>query len=360
QKRIILISIGAVATLIVAIIAFGLIRELIVEPSRPVAVVNGDKVAANEYKDLVTYQRYNQYVQIGNMQDVLDQLRVSPEDNEFLISFYEQQISQMQSDVAMIPQTALDQLIEDKLIERKAEEEGIVVTSQEVQDTIYGDLRTAFESSSQEPITGTEVVVTPTLVPQEQVDELYESILGNMQLSKQSFEEIVRRGMLRDKVQEFLASQVPTTGLVAHPQIIQTETEEEALAAQDRIESGEEFAIVAQEVSTDTVSAETGGDLGWVTTGQLSARYGQEVEEAAFSLPIDQVQVLKSGEMYYVLQVLDRDEDGPLPSEVLAQRQSEALLTWLEEQKASPAVQIERLLTPDQIPADVFAQGNIP
>jgi len=359
QKRIILISVGAVTALIVAIIAFGLIRELIVEPSRPVAVVNGDRVAANEYQDLVTYQRYNQYVQLGNMQDVLDQLTVSPEDNAFLISFYEQQIGQMQSDLAMIPQTALDQLIEDKLIEQKAEEEDIAVTSQEVQDAIYGDLRSAFESSPQEPITGTEVVVTPTMVPQEQVDELYESILGNIQLSKQSFEEIVRRGLLRDKVQEFLASQVPTTGLVAHLQIIQTETEEEALAAQDRIESGEEFAIVAQEVSTDTVSAEAGGDLGWVTTGQLSARYGQAVEDAVFSLPIGQMEVLESGEMYYVLQVLERDDNGPLPTDVLTQRQSAALDTWLDEQRASPDVEIERLLTQDQIPDDPFVQSQV-
>jgi parvulin-like peptidyl-prolyl isomerase len=359
QKRIILISVGAVTALIVAIIAFGLIRELIVEPSRPVAVVNGVEVAANEYQDLVTYQRYNQYVQLGNMQDALDQLTVSPEDNAFLISFYEQQIGQMQSDLAMIPQTALDQLIEDKLIEQKAEEEDIAVTSQEVQDAIYGDLRSAFESSPQEPITGTEVVVTPTMVPQEQVDELYESILGNIQLSKQSFEEIVRRGLLRDKVQEFLASQVPTTGLVAHLQIIQTETEEEALAAQDRIESGEEFAIVAQEVSTDTVSAEAGGDLGWVTTGQLSARYGQAVEDAVFSLPIGQMEVLESGEMYYVLQVLERDDNGPLPTDALTQRQSAALDTWLDEQRASPDVEIERLLTQDQIPDDPFVQSQV-
>lgn len=360
QKRIILISVVAVATLIVAIVAFGLVQELIVKPSQPVAIVNGDKIAADQYRDLVTYQRYNQYVQIANLQDGLDQMSTEPEENAFLISFYEQQIGQMQSELALIPQTALDDLIEDKLIEQKAEEEGITVTSQEVQDAIYNDLRSAFESSSQEPITGTEVVLTPTPVPQEQVDELYTSILSNIKLPKQSFEEIVRRGLLREKVQELLASQVPPTGLVAHPQIIQTETEAEVLAAQERIEGGEEFAIVAQDVSTDTISAEAGGDLGWVTTGQLSARYGQEVEEAIFSLPVGQIEVLKSGEMYYVVQVLERDEDGPLPTEVLTQRQNEALVTWLEERQSSPDVEIERLLTQDKIPDDVFAQSQVP
>jgi foldase protein PrsA len=360
QNRVILISIGALAAVIVAIIAFGVIRELVVEPSQPVATVNGNKIPADVYQDLVTYRRYNQYVQISNMQNALDEMSASPEENEFLISFYEQQISQMQSQLALLPQTAVDELIEDELIEEKAREEDISVTPQEVQDAIESDLRLALESPTQEPITGTEELPTPTPVPQAQVDELYDTILGNITLSRQSFEEIIRRSLLREKVQELLASQVVTTGLVARPQIIQTETEAEARAALERIEGGEEFAIVAQEVSTDTVTAEAGGDLGWVTTGQLSTRYGQELEDAIFSLPVGQIEVLQSGEMFYVVQVLDRDENGPLPTTILSQRQSEALSTWLEERKASPEVEIERLLTPDQIPEDPFAQSLAP
>jgi hypothetical protein len=321
-----------------------------------VAIVNGEEIPVDTYQDLVTYRRYNQYVQISNLQSALDELSASPDENEFLISFYEQQVSQLQSQLSLIPQTAVDELIDDALIEEKAQAEDITVTAPEVQAAIESDLRNALQSPAQEPITGTEELPTPTPVSQEQVDELYDTILGNITISKQSFEEIIRRSLLREKVQELLASQVVTTGLVANPQIIQTETEEEALAAEARIEGGEEFAIVAQEVSTDTVSAEAGGDLGWVTTGQLSARYGEELEDAVFSLPVGQLEVLQSGEMFYVVQVLDRDENGPLPVEVLSQRQSEALNTWLEERKTSPDVEIERLLTPDQIPADPFVQ----
>jgi parvulin-like peptidyl-prolyl isomerase len=356
QKRIITISIAALAVLVVGIIAFGLVRELVIKPNQPVAIVDGTKIPVDTYQDLVTYRRYNQYVQIGNLQSALDEMSASPEENDFLISFYEQQISQLQSQLSLIPQTAVDELIDDALIAEKAQEEDITVTTAEVEAAIEGDLRNALQSPAQEPITGTEQLPTPTPVSQAQVDELYDTILGNITISKQSFEEIIRRNLLREKVQELLASQVVTTGLVANPQIIQTETEEEALAAKARIEGGEEFAIVAQEVSTDTVSAETGGDLGWVTTGQLSARYGEALEDAVFSLPVGQLEVLQSGEMFYVVQVLDRDENGPLPAEVLSQRQSEALNTWLEERKASPDVEIERLLTPDQIPEDPFVQ----
>lgn len=356
QKRIIMISIAALAALVLVIIAFGIIRELVIEPNQPVATVNGNKIPVDIYQDLVTYRRYNQYVQISNLQSALDEMSASPEENDFLISFYEQQVGQLQSQLTLIPQTTVDELIDDALIAEKAQEENLTVTGTEVQAAIESDLRNALESPAQEPITGTEQLPTPTPVSQEQVDELYDTILGNITISKQSFEEIIHRSLLREKVQELLASQVVTTGLVANPQIIQTETEEEALAAEARIEGGEEFAIVAGEVSTDTVSAEAGGDLGWVTTGQLGARYGQELEDAVFALPVGQLEVLQSGEMFYVVQVLDRDENGPLPAEVLSQRQSQALSTWLEERKASPDVEIERLLTPDQIPDDPFVQ----
>lgn len=53
-----------------------------------------------------------------------------------------------------------------------------------------------------------------------------------------------------------------------------------AEAALQRIQAGEEFATVAKEVSDDAVSAEEGGDLGYIQRGQLSG----EFEEALFSL----------------------------------------------------------------------------
>jgi parvulin-like peptidyl-prolyl isomerase len=59
---------------------------------------------------------------------------------------------------------------------------------------------------------------------------------------------------------------------------ILTETEEEAQEAIDRIESGEEFAEVATDMSKDPGSAPNGGELGPVTRGSTV----EEFEEAAF------------------------------------------------------------------------------
>ena len=354
QRRIILLSVGAVALLIVLILIIGVVLEVIVAPAEPVAVVNGEKIRIDVFQDLVTYRRYNQYSAISNLQSSLEQLQTSEQEgSEFLVSYYEQQVSQLQAELSTIPQSALEELIEDALISEKAEAEGIAVTAADVEESIQTDLRNVF-AQSQEVLTATEELPTATPVPDKEVDELYNTILGNIMISDKSFRGIVQRGLLRDEVQELLAGEVVTTGLVIKAQLIKTETEEEALAAMERVDGGEEFAVVATEVSTDTTTAEQGGDLGWVTTGQLASRYGQAVEDEAFALLPGEMTVVESDGMFYVIQVLDRDENGPLPEAVLNQRRSSALADWLAERAASPEVQIERLLADEQIPPDPF------
>ncbi|MGD8627065.1 MAG: SurA N-terminal domain-containing protein [Anaerolineae bacterium] len=357
QNRIIMFSLAAVAVVVVLILAVGLVQELLIEPNRPVARVNGNDIPSDFYQDTVNFQRYNLYSNLAQLQDAVSSLQGS-EENDFLVQFYQQQISQIQQQVSLIPETALDGLIDDELIREKAEEEGITVTDQEVEAEIDQLLRQSI-TPPQETVTGTTTLPTPTPVAQDTVDEYYDTLIENMMISKGSFEEMVRRDMLRQRVQALLAEQVPTTGLIAHVQIIQTETEEEALAAKLRIEGGEDFALVAQEVSTDTLSVEDGGDLGWVATGQLASRYGQEVEDAVFGQEVDELTVVESGGMFFLIQVLERDENGPLPEEVLQLQQNSALDDWLVERKESPDVEIERLLEPSQIPEDPFLQQQV-
>jgi parvulin-like peptidyl-prolyl isomerase len=355
QNRIIWLSVGALALVIVTILVVGMILEVVVKPAQPVATVNGEGIRTDDFQNLLQYQRYNQHLNIFNLETSLQELDPDQEGSEFLISFYEQQLAQLQSNLALAPQNALDQLIDDKLIEEKANELALVVTEQEVDENIQEDLRQAVAPPPQMTITETELVPTATPVPQEELDQIYENALRGMGLTDKQFREIVRRGMLRQEVQDYLASQVVTTGLVVHVQLIQTDTEEEAAAALGRIEGGEEFAVVAQEVSTDTLSAMDGGDLGWVTTGQLEPRYGAELETEVFAQEVGQLALVESDGKFFVVLVSERDENGPLPEEVVGPIQASALDDWLAERKTSPEVKIERSLADDMIPPDPFA-----
>jgi parvulin-like peptidyl-prolyl isomerase len=354
QNRIILLSVGAVVLLIVIVLIVGLASEVLIKPANPVAVVNDTNIRSDDYQALTNYRRYNTYLNILNLQASMDGLDPEDEANEFLLTFYGQQLEQLQSSLALIPDSALDELVDDVLVQEKAEEAGIVITEADVEETINEELRLAANPQPQEPITGTEQLPTPTPLPQKELDEIYQNALNRMQLTDKEYRTIRMRDLYRAQVEELLASQVPTTGLVIHSQLIKTTTEEEILEAQERIGGGEDFAIVAQEVSTDTLSAETGGDLGWVTPQQLSSRYGQDLADVVLAMNVNETSVIQSGSMWYLVQVLDRNENGELPEEQVAYTQSTVLFDWLAERREAPDVEIERLLTPDQIPPDPF------
>jgi len=262
QNRVIYLCVGALVAVIVLILAVGLITEGVAKPAQPVAKVSGDTVRTDDFQDLLTYLRYNQHMNILNLENSMQEMSSEEEGYEFLISFYEQQLAQLQSALALAPQDALDELIEDALIQEEAEKLGITITDADVSQTINDDLRQAVAPPPQTFITDTEEVPAPTPVPQEQLDEILKNALTNMELTEKQFKNIVARRLLRQKVQELKASEVATTGLVSHVQLIQSDTQGQAEAAKARIDAGEDFGIVAQEVSTDTLSAADGGDLG--------------------------------------------------------------------------------------------------
>lgn len=349
QNRIIWLSVGGLVLLILVVLAFAVAQELVLKPGQPVAYVNGTAIRLDDFQDLLVYRRYNLHAQELNVQNSLNTMDPNDEANQFIVSFYQQQLAQIQSALATAPQDAVDELVGDELIRGKAEELHLSITDADVEEALF--------PTQQEPITSTEGAPTP--VPREELDARYSRLLSDLGMSDKRFRALVKRNLLREKLQETLADQVPTTGPLIYLHLIATETEEQALAAKERIESGEDFALVAQEVYSETSSTEFDGDVGWVTTGQLSEQYGQELETLAFSLEIGKIGYTESAGQFLVLMVSDKDENGPLPQEVLTGRQNSALTDWLDERKASPDVVIENILQPSQIPPDPFATQSV-
>jgi parvulin-like peptidyl-prolyl isomerase len=358
QLRIIWLSVAAVAVVVLAVLTFALVRELVVTPNAPVAIVDGNKVSVSDYQALLTYRRYSLHNNISALEYQLQTMDQTSQENQFLVSFYQQQAQQLQLMLDQASQDTLDELIENELIRQKAGELALSVTPAEVEQKIQDDLQNSFSSTSSSAVTSTTPISTPTPIPQETLDEHYQQVITGMTLTDKEFRRLVGRSLLRTKVQEVLASQVVTTGLVAHVQLIQADSQEAADAAQKRIEAGEDFAAVAKEVSTDTQTLENGGDMGWVTTGQLGDRYGTDLDNFVFSLEVGKIGTVTSNDKFYVILVSERDENGPLPEEALATRRTNALTDWLTEQQTSLADKIERVLKPSQIPPDPFVSTS--
>ncbi len=361
RQRLILIGVAAfVGFLILAILGYGVYAELVVKPTAPIAVVNGTSISTETYQKRVLLERARIDGLVQRLQ--LQRSRLDPEEDQFLIDYIDQQLSQYTVEKQAVNGEAfLNQLINEELIRQAAEEKGIVVSSEEVDRAIeesfgyYREQPTPLPSApAAEPITGTaEIIptVTPTPMTRERFEELYGQYLDTLQqtteLSDAEYRQIVKAELLRQKMEEFIGDQIPTSEPQVHARHILVETEEEAESILRRLDQGEDFASLAEEVSQDPGSAAEGGDLGWFPRGQMAT----EFEEAAFSLsPGETSDVVETSSGYHIIMVEERDEDRELNPAVLDAKKREAFQLWLSDLRGSAA--IERNWSEDKVPPE--------
>jgi parvulin-like peptidyl-prolyl isomerase len=163
----------------------------------------------------------------------------------------------------------LTTLIRTEILRQAAEDRGVEVSDEEISE----QRNTLIESAG----------------GQEALDQA----MADNNVSDEELEENLRDQAIQAEISRDLASEVSDEQVRAafteDPQgqygekvevrHILTETEEQAQEAIDRIESGEDFAQVAQEMSQDQGSAQQGGELGAVTRGSTVP----EFDEAAFN-----------------------------------------------------------------------------
>jgi len=81
--------------------------------------------------------------------------------------------------------------------------------------------------------------------------------------------------------------------------------QERAKALVARLNKGEDFAKLARENSVDP-SASQGGDVGFMSKNNIAPEYA----EAAFSLPVGSVKMIKSDFGYHILKITDKKKEG--------------------------------------------------
>lgn len=196
----------------------------------------------------------------------------------------------------MIKDDIMEKLIIEKLIEKEAQEKGLEVTLEEVKEPL------------EEYIT--------ILGGQEQFDEFLET----NNLSKKYFEENIRKELLYNKHRENFMENTTIDNKEAEEYFeehkddlarvkarhILLKTEEEGKEVLGRLNSGEDFAKLAEEVSFDKTSAVEGGALGYFGKGEMIA----EFEEAAFALEVGEVSDLVKTEVGYHIIYLEEKMDG--------------------------------------------------
>jgi len=215
--------------------------------------------------------------------------------------------------LAQMRRQVLDSMIERVLIAQAAVREGVTISEDELEATIQESIEEGGGQAS------------------------FEEWLRASNLTYEDFREEIRFQLLALAIFERITESIPTTGAQVHARHILVDTEEEAQTILTRLQAGEDFATLARRLSQDQNTKEAGGDLGFFPRGLLIS---PEVEEAAFALQPGQISgVVRSQFGYHVVQVLEREPERPLPSELLNALKEQAFARWMQEQWDSATIE---------------------
>lgn len=396
QLRLIYMGLGLVAALVAIVLGVGALQTFVLEPNAPVAVVDGVEIITRDYQDRVKYERYLLDERFQQLLAQRESAVASGDEQlaQFLVQQYDQLLNQILQQRTVLDRQTVDQMIDERLIAKEAENRGITVSDAEVNEAINRFLAAragglTAESASEtatarvdasataaqwtptptftpSPTLTTTTEITPTATPADTptpaptptlnvIDEntlstdytnWLETLAQNTGVDEATYRGIIRNSVLARKVRDALGEEVPTSGEQANARHILVETEEAAQEVITRLNAGEAFADLAAELSTDTGSAANGGELGFVSPGAFVA----PVDEAVFSLPIGEVsEPVESQFGWHVVEVLKREVRELSPTEY-QRSQLQAFDQWLSDVRS--AATIEDFWTPDKAPSD--------
>lgn len=214
----------------------------------------------------------------------------------------------------ILPEAAADNLVEELLVTKRSESAlGITATDEELD----AKLRTRVGAA-----TGSD---------DRAYAEAFRSQLDVTGLKEGEFRRMVLAELLQEKMIEQFKLQAPANVLQARLEVIATETEEEAQAAIERIEDGEEFADVAREVSTEADVETTGGVKEYGPPGSFNSAY----DNFAFTADVDTLSEpleAAGGAAYFVVRVTDRS-DQPASESHRTTIANEDFVEWVDQQR---------------------------
>jgi len=360
QRRLILLGAGSVLLLVLGILGFGYYETKFLKPTSPVAVVNGVPLRTDEYQKMVIFQRFTLDQYRRNLERQLSQLDTSDETAAAIASLFQQELARLELQRAQIPSQALEMMIEDELIRQGAQEREITSSEEEIDRAIeesYGYQREPVPPAvTPSPIITATEPITPTLpsVTEEQFERAYQqelAALAKVGISEEFYRDMVRRVLLSSKMREVIGRDVPTSEEQVRVRRIVLETEEEAEAVRERLEAGEDFATLAQELSIDESTKENRGDVGWIAFDERDISF----TAMAFQLEVGEIsQVIETARGYEILKLEEKDEDRALDPATLEMRKNAAFSRWLNDLKAEAT--IERHWSEEKVPPDTSAR----
>ena len=178
-------------------------------------------------------------------------------------------------------------------------------------------------------------------------DQFGKDFFNLAHMSREDYEQLIAAPALaRQKVQDALADSIGQSAPQVRAAHILVPTREAAEAARERVTTGgEDFGAVAREVSTDTSTAQNGGELGWFTRQEMVAPFA----DAAFSLQPGEIsEPVQSEYGWHIIHVEDANPNRSLTDEQISRLKQASVDQWLSEQRA--ALHVSSTLPPSPTP----------
>ncbi len=242
-----------------------------------------------------------------------------------LLAAYQQEVERCQAGKASVgaktddcPASALQSLIEQKVVEQAATAAGLAVPAEEL-ETARAEIIQSLGGA-----------------------EAYTAWLTANFYTDEEFRQALRLDRLRAKMASQVTGAVGPLAEQVHAQALVVADEATAQALLDQLRGGADFSTLALTYSLDLSSRAAGGDLGWFPRGVLTV---PEVEAAAFALqPGETSEVIHSALGYHLVRVLERDPARPLSPEAEQVLRARAYQAWLEGLLAKAT--IEKVVSP--------------
>jgi len=371
-----LITIGIIIAIssVFIVIIVGVILEGFIYPNQPIATIAGEEILAKDFQARVRFQRGQLYSQYVNILQYMEFFGSDPD----IQSQYETLLRQIQYQLEPISvgSNILEIMIEDVIIKNEAQERGIEVTEDEINQyfqALFGyypngtptptntkevggtstlsatqialvtltPTFTKIPTFTPDPeITPTTEILesnlTPTITPepytyddyQEELQTYLDDLRSNpLRVSEEDIRNIIKAQLLREKLRDAITADLPEEEEQVWVRHILVEEEETALEILDRLENGEDWAALALEFSTDTSNASKGGDLGWFNASTMVPAFS----EVAFNTPIGEVSDPVNTDFgWHLIQVIGH-EMHPLTSNEFLTLKENKFQDWLNQ-----------------------------
>lgn len=164
-----------------------------------------------------------------------------------------------------------------------------------------------------------------------------EAVIAGQLYTMDEYRAVIRDMLTVQKLSQVVADVSPYAEQV-HSRHILVADEATARNLIAQIQAGADFAQLATQYSLDSSTARLGGDLDWVSEGDLLQ---PEVERAIFALAPGELAPypVQSSLGYHVVQTLERVQDRPLSPAALAEKRQNAFLAWLEGQRQMATIE---------------------